>query len=66
MRKEVPVAIEIAPTPVVTGKSARRLTRIMFANRHKKVGLTPTPRLAELTEKILKFQGGKKSGGESK
>ena len=59
------MAIEIAPTPVVTGKSAKRLTRIMFANRHKKVGYTPTPKLAELTAKILNFQDGKKSG-ESK
>ena len=60
------MAIEIAPTPVVTGESAKRLTRIMFANRHKKVGLTPTPRLTELTAKILRYQSGAKSGGESK
>ncbi len=59
------MAIEIAPTPVVTGKSAKRLTRIMFANRHKKVGLTPTPQLAELTAKILNLQAEKKSGRES-
>ena len=60
------MAIEIAPTPVVTGKSARRLTQIMFANRHKKVGLTPTPKLAELTAKVLNFQGGEKSDGGPK
>ena len=44
---------KIESTPIVTGKSAVRLTRIMFANRHKKVGYTPTPKLAELTAKIL-------------
>lgn len=60
------MAIEIAPTPVLTGESAKRLTKIMFANRHKKVGLTPTPKLEELTAKILSSQGGVKSNGESK
>ena len=47
------MSIEIESTPIVTGKSAERLTRMMFANRHKKVGYTPTPKLAELTAKIL-------------
>ena len=60
------MAIEIAPTPIVSGESAKRLTRIMFASRHKKTGLTPTPQLGELTAKIMAFQRGKKTGVESK
>ena len=51
------MAIEISPTPVLTGESAKRFTRIMFANRRKKVGPTPTPHLEELTSRIMQFQG---------
>ncbi len=50
------MAIEIMPTPVLRGESAERFTRIMFSNRNKRVGLTPTPNLEKLTASVMAYQ----------
>ena len=50
------MAIEIQATPVFRGASAERFTKLMFANRRKKNGLTPVPNLDSLTKAILEFQ----------
>ncbi len=60
------MAIEIRRTPVLEGEDAKRFTRLMFANRNKKVGLTPTPQLAELTAQVLKYQEKLRSGRGNK
>lgn len=58
------MAIEILPTPVLTGKSAKRFTQLMFANRRKKVGPTPTPNIDKLTRKIMEYQKAQLSSGQ--
>ncbi len=50
------MAIEIRPTPILKAASAKRLSHIMFANRRRKVGLTPTPELADLTAAVMAYQ----------